>query len=379
MFTVHLFKNLRLDLSHNRRSDDGGGNGLSDGPTAHGLALAAPGAVGPDTHVLLLALGAPAALEATGHLGELGQLNGTLGAVVLATTTLDLIAAAHGALRVTARVTTRVTTGVTTRVTTTTASLDLPTGDGLNGLDSLAPLNFASLDNLLDLGVLHLFSRDGPRTKTRNKSMGDCGGLPGTDAGKTGHVYELDAQTCSKWFGDTGRYGRVGTIGEGSCFFHSVCFALNIDDYAYKKTEADKKKFVHSWRCDFIGKAFTEDDFKVLRKPSETFKSVKKRMCSPTSWADETMIRFASKLLNANIIFVDMRKKETYCGIHHDKILSKTDTSLPTVLIAWVNYEHFEPIVRIDNPETGLLQTSFKYSDPMVQHLLQAYKSKCDL
>lgn len=152
-----------------------------------------------------------------------------------------------------------------------------------------------------------------------------------------------------------------------------------MDEYAYKKTETEKKKFVHAFRCDVVSTAFTDEEYKLSKHKLESRASIKKRMCTPSAWADETMIRFASKLLNANILFIDMRKRETYCGIHHDKLISGKDTSLPTILIAWVNYEHFEPIVRIDDPATGRLTTAFDYSDKMVQHLLAAYKSKCDL
>jgi hypothetical protein len=207
----------------------------------------------------------------------------------------------------------------------------------------------------------------------------DCNGLPGTEAGETGHVYELDRTTCKRWFGDTGRYGRVGTIGEGSCFFHSLCFAMNKDGYP-ALTESDKKKLVHAWRCKTFGDACTKEAFKKHSKnqTEAAFKTFKKKLCNPTTWADETMIRFASELTDTNIVFLDLRNKETYCGLHHDKVLHGTADPVPTIVVAWVNREHFEPIVRIADA-SGTLHTMFDTDDSMVRHLMGAYKSKCEL
>lgn len=206
-----------------------------------------------------------------------------------------------------------------------------------------------------------------------------CDGLNGNDAGQTGHVYELDRQTCKKWFGHEGRFGRVGTIGEGSCFFHSVAFALNRDNYSKLDDDA-KKKMVYAWRKSFAD-SFTQQDHDLLRIRKK-YDLVKKRMEMPTEWADESIIRYVAHKLNMNIIFMDMRTKTAFCGIHNEAVLyGSGDKSIPTVLVAWVNRQHFESIVRIDGPTT--LRTLFSETDAhdrsMIQHLMQTYSDACGL
>jgi hypothetical protein len=154
---------------------------------------------------------------------------------------------------------------------------------------------------------------------------------------------------------------------------------MNKENYAHL-TEAEKKKLVHAWRCKTFGDACTKDSFmKHARTSSDSaYKTFKKKLCNPTTWADETMIRFASELTNTNIVFLDLRNKETYCGLHNEKVLRGTTDAVPTIVVAWVNREHFEPIVRIADT-SGTLHTMFDTDDSMVKHLMGAYKSKCEL
>jgi transposase-like protein len=213
-----------------------------------------------------------------------------------------------------------------------------------------------------------------------------CEGLPGTDAGNTGHVYELATGMCTKWFGSQDKYARVGTIGEGSCFFHSLSYALNRNGYVSLKTDEERKRHVHGWRCETFGKSFTEEAYTRFKtdKYKKSFKTCKTNMCNPTAWADEMSIRHAAEVLNVNIIFMDMRKKEAYCGMHSDVVLYKPQTTgVPTIIVAWVNNQHFEPIVRIEDVDTGHLHTMFHASHAkdkaMIEHLMKTYKVSCNL
>jgi hypothetical protein len=210
-----------------------------------------------------------------------------------------------------------------------------------------------------------------------------CEGLPGTDAGETGHIYELEKATVKTWFGN-GRYGRVGTIGEGSCFFHSVAFAMNLPVGSQRYPDlsiSEKKNFIKQWRKSFA-EMLTQERFQRL-KAKVPYDEFKKGLADPSKWADEPIISHVARMLNTNIMFVDMRSKKPYCGIHHDAVLYRPDLdTVDTILVAWVNRQHFEPIVRIET-KSGNLRTMFCASDPtdkaLLERLMNKYSEACGL
>lgn len=211
-----------------------------------------------------------------------------------------------------------------------------------------------------------------------------CEGLPGTDAAETGHIYELDKQTVKKWFGK-GRYGRVGTIGEGSCFFHSLAFAMNLET---KKNSwypllsiSDKKQFIKDWRHSFAD-SLSPERFQRL-KAKKSYDEFKKDLADPHKWADEPIILHVARMLNTNIMFLDMRSKKPYCGIHNEAVLYRPDLeTVHTILVAWVNRQHFEPIVRIESVQ-GNLRTMFNATDSddraLLDRLMNQYSDACGL
>jgi hypothetical protein len=208
-----------------------------------------------------------------------------------------------------------------------------------------------------------------------------CSVIARNKSGSTGIVYELPRDTCEKWFGGY-RCARVGTVGEGSCFYHSVAFAMNLQNYCYKTTDKERQAIVHAWRKDRFAKTFTKDIYEAM-KPKDTYENVIQSIQNPTEWANETHIKHASTILNVNIIFLDIREDSPYCGIHDRRVLySPGQANVPTIIVAWVNRQHFEPIVRIENTE-GLLRTMFIPEDAVdnqfIQAVMKSYADSCKL
>lgn len=211
-----------------------------------------------------------------------------------------------------------------------------------------------------------------------------CEGLQGP--GDENEIYELPRDLCEEWFGGA-RCARVGTIGEGSCFYHSLCFCMDQDGYTKTTTMKDKKNITHSFRKQFED-SFTEDVYNDLTQVCQTDKPYEKILSeigTPTKWADEMQIRHASNVLNINVMFIDLRKKKAYCGVHSNKVMYSTRFSkaheVPTIIVAWINNEHFEPIVRLDDIESGKLRTMFRMPEDQqfLESLLETYKTRCNL
>jgi len=180
--------------------------------------------------------------------------------------------------------------------------------------------------------------------------------LDGNEPAKTDDIYELPATLTKQWF-KTGRFGRVGTIGDGSCFFHSVCLALDLHSYAQSQTK--KRKAISGALRSALSQMFTEEEYESIRKtlvsPSKkTFQEIQKMLQNPSTWADEIMIKWASKCLATNIIFLNISDNinQMYCGVHDvtttDAIKRCEDPERPTVIVAWVDHSHFELVVRLD-------------------------------
>lgn len=217
-----------------------------------------------------------------------------------------------------------------------------------------------------------------------------------------GFLEELPPDIAERWFGATGRYGRLGVHGDGSCFFHSVCAAM--DKEGYNSASAKKQKeIVYEFRCSFQ-KAFNKTKYIAAASPSsekKDFEETRDGFCEPSTWADETMIRHASNVLDMNLVFLDIAKNRMYCGVHGGATLKAIAKELeggsahgknkdpylqPTVVIAWVGHKHFEPIVRITSVDgkgvhtRGLfLPASNKQDKATVKTLMERYMGQCDL
>lgn len=163
-------------------------------------------------------------------------------------------------------------------------------------------------------------------------------------------------------------YYRMGVIGDGSCFFHSLCCSLNYQQYN-SKTDIEKRAMVAKFRCGFS---------KIYPENTQEFCTVKK-------WADRNLIEKTAKYLQMNIMFINTKTKSVYCGVHGeetiDGILGYGDFSQPTVVVMWVsNNQHFEPLVKVeDGKPCGFFVPSNKEDKKFITDLVHWYTTECSI
>lgn len=180
--------------------------------------------------------------------------------------------------------------------------------------------------------------------------------------------------TTTNYFPDlTYEFGRVGVIGDGSCFFHSMCMCMFPKYFEMNKKE--RQAFVMQLRCD-LGAQFTREEHLALHSDTKypfkmkDYEKIKANWCDLKAWADESIIRFFSKKFKINILFIDFNSKDAsfYCGVHGDESIEDTSPSshwnnLPLVMVAWIKSSHFEPICMKDT-ENGCYRFYFDPLDP---------------
>lgn len=239
---------------------------------------------------------------------------------------------------------------------------------------------------------------------------------------KAGAVEELPPGFCRKWFGDTGRYVRLGVRGKGSCFYYSLCVILNTLNFLLKSS-AEQFQIAQWVRCGFQG-AMSREDFERLALGTDSDKSYEQAdsdFCAMDKWADELTILFVKEQLGLNLIFLDAKNETAFCGVHSETALQGAfagsaggvgaavgtggvDTQarqrrMPTTsasshanltgIILWTNkHRHFEPIGRIESIDdergTVRIRTAFQpdcrtNDGTAVRHLMRRYAFTCDL
>ncbi len=186
---------------------------------------------------------------------------------------------------------------------------------------------------------------------------------------RTGQLTELPKALQSAFFGP--EFSRYGVHDDGSCFFHTVCSALNLGNCRNKSAEA-RQRIGHQFRRS-IQKQLSEENWhniwkrRQVRDPQLLPKAAKVRQMlgSTSTWADVYMIFVTMDLLDLNLVFFDATSDQIYCGVRG------LDTqNQRTVLVLWINHSHFEPIVRHGK--------DFVYdkNDPFVQQLMRKYHTE---
>lgn len=177
--------------------------------------------------------------------------------------------------------------------------------------------------------------------------------------------------------------GRYGVAGDGTCFFHSVCAALNKHNYLFK-TNVEQRQIGHDFRCTFTKELtaskwdqFIEQHNIVTRT---TAKQARRHFCNNKKWANEIMIRYVSATLHLNLIFIDGVNSKIYCGV-------KGQEYEPVIIIMWIDRTHFEPMVRILSQQSAkkngdamvAIQMFFDSSHDknFIDHILEQYTTQC--
>jgi hypothetical protein len=193
----------------------------------------------------------------------------------------------------------------------------------------------------------------------------------------------LPVRLEEKMFGQDDRFlfGRLGVHGDGTCFFHSLCAALNEERYLYRDSPT-QQDIGHRFRSKFTQNITPErwDTFKRENKVQNavTIDKLVTQFHDDQHWADETMIKLVSDVLELNILFIDMDKSKMYCGVRGEK-------DEPLIVILWVNHSHFEPMFRIldEDIQSHKLLTQFKFSlfdkqdKEVVDIMMSNYNAQC--
>ena len=183
---------------------------------------------------------------------------------------------------------------------------------------------------------------------------------------RTGQMAQLPEPLRSTFFGS--EFSRYGVHDDGSCFFHTVCSALNLANCRNKSAEA-RQRIGHQFRRS-IQKQVSEENWHNIWKRRKVqdpdllpkVDKVRQMLSNTSTWADVYMIFVTMDLLDLNLIFFDATSDQIYCGVRG------LDTqNQRTVLVLWINHSHFEPIVRNG---TDFVYTS---KDPFVEQLMTRY------
>ena len=194
-----------------------------------------------------------------------------------------------------------------------------------------------------------------------------------------------------------GLFYRFGVKGEGSCFFHSFCLAMNILNYhqAYLDHNVEEcQRIAQDTRCSCVSNmsvdgyhAFLEDEKKLTpntfqfhnvvdrqRELIDSEEQLHDKFCNLYIWADEPMIRMISRQYNLNILALDISGNKLYCGVHGIQIDSQ-----PLLLIAWTDRKHFEPIGRFISIDKDNIQVQFLFHPGKDQKIIDYIMHKYDL
>lgn len=186
-----------------------------------------------------------------------------------------------------------------------------------------------------------------------------AGCAPRSGATPVGKLRPLPKKLAKRLFGEklgtSEKWATFGTHGDGSCLYHSIAAAVSRLDPSEKRrytelSAREQKDLVHRWRCS-MQDSYTEAQHaklsRSMRSSSPPKDEVRRKLCLSHEWADEIMIRHAADLLDVNLMFVDCMNGHMYCNVH-----GSHPEDQPTIVIAWIQHKHFEPIVRVTGKST---------------------------
>ena len=162
-----------------------------------------------------------------------------------------------------------------------------------------------------------------------------------------GEMGKIPKRVKREYFDNT--FKRYGVHDDGSCFFHTICAAMNIDGYldsGIKERENIGRKFRKKIRNEISKKNWNKVWTKrgVLRAGGlPSLKKMKTMLGDHRTWADVYIILYVMDKMNKNMLFFDMStsSESLYCGVR-----GLNTHAQDTILVAWVNHSHFEPICR---------------------------------
>ena len=209
--------------------------------------------------------------------------------------------------------------------------------------------------------------------------MGDVprtprGGATGLANLRPGKMLAVPEPLQSTFFDDSFR--RFGVHDDGSCFFHTVCCALNTSN-CLSKSAASRQRIGHQFRR-MMQHQLTQENWDTIWKKRKVqdrgmlpnITKVRSMLSNTKTWADVYMIFLTMDFADLNLIFFDATSDQIYCGVRGVNAAKQR-----TLLILWINHAHFEPIVRVsgDGRNTEDLTFLFDARDPFVTGLMERY------
>ena len=170
---------------------------------------------------------------------------------------------------------------------------------------------------------------------------------------------------------------RGGTNADGTCFYHAVGYAINYKGYWTKTAQQQKRLGVEFRRVIFdnTSKAAWERFWQkkgVDMAAVPDVEQIREQISNPKTWADVFSILYVCDVLRLNILVFDVSAGTLYCGTHNPH------KDRPTILMAWIQNAHFEPLMELDT-ETLKVRTLFsKRSDGkgVLDHILREYEKQ---
>jgi hypothetical protein len=169
---------------------------------------------------------------------------------------------------------------------------------------------------------------------------------------------------------------RVGVLGEGSCFFLSVCAALNKQNFL-SKDEGTQRKIGNEFRCNYFDTTIQKHWQKYGYNSQN---DAKQKFCNPSTWADASTFKLVADQLHHRIIVINTDAVTSGEGFPLHCECFGNDT-LPLLVILWVNQCHFEPVGVVVASKAAHVGVQFKF-DPvkdakLVGHLLESFERIC--
>ena len=174
---------------------------------------------------------------------------------------------------------------------------------------------------------------------------------------------------------------RYGVMGDGTCFYYSLCAILNIDQFLSQPVEK-QIDIGRGFRCNLTQDLTWEEwvsflNIKNIKAPKiKSLDQLKHKLCSYKVWADEPVIRFIMYKLRVNLLFLDEQLNRLYCGV------TEPGCDL-TAIIYWVDKSHFEPLGRLNalDVDEDRVAVQFQFikghDDEFIQNLEQKYGFQC--
>lgn len=180
----------------------------------------------------------------------------------------------------------------------------------------------------------------------------------------------LTSAIVHKYFDGEHMY-RYGVLGDGSCFYYSLCAATNCNNYLYE-SQPKQVKIGKKFRCSFTDN-LTPSKWKAFVQQhgflEQDLRTVKDKFCTPSVWADEPLIQYVMEHTGLDIVFVDETLTRLYCNVGNP-------SAQKVVIILWSNKSHFEPVARVTATKRGKTQVQMLFHKKRDREFLESFLSK---